>query len=702
MNSGRDGFGAVGQLSAAFLALQSLCEASHPLVRVEGSVLDHGKRRGYRTGGEADHIDLGNEPPLSVDGETSNLIDRRRVSVQWFSGTILTGLCGAALMGGAVFASLDGQSNFATVPERVQLALRGSSDRAATARKSDRLPPVTESNAQRRVIRDTQTSRVGNREVVRVRAFVRVASNLALSTSELSANIPAFNPLKMQAAEAAPGATTTDDAPEVDAEVSFVTADLGTVLPKAKIAAVQSIDDVLNRVREAANWTGSTPPAQLTPEMPRGTRLAYAAEGISDPYAGFEARIAPENVTLLPKTQKETTGGTTWNERTVAVRKGETVASVLRELNARADDIKSIIAVLGARGRDGGVRENHKLRVLLAPTSDPKLVQPIRVVIANDTAIEAMVAWSDLGRYVQVDVRNLETEVARSRQQQQEEEEDDGRGVRLYQSIYETALRNQVPRPLIEDLIRIYSYDVDFQRRVQPGDSFEVLFAEDENTTDSKGEVLIASLTTGGETRRYYRFQSADDGLVDFYDDTGKSAKKFLVRKPLADGIMRSGFGMRNHPLLRQYRAHTGVDWAAPMGTPIYASGNGTIEKMGWEGGYGRYIRIRHANGYQTAYGHMSAFARNMDEGKRVRQGQIIGYVGSTGLSTGAHLHYEIIVNGRHVDPMKFRLPRGRVLEGGTLASFEQERERLDNMISRAGPSRVNPPRVAATSSTTR
>ncbi len=668
--------------------------------------MDHGKRRGaYRTSGEADHIDLGHEPPLSVDGETSNLIDRRRVSVQWFSGTILTGLCGAALMGGAVFASLDGQSNFATVPERVQLALRGSGDRAAaTARKADRLPPPSESNAQRRVIRDTQTSRVGNREVVRVRAFVRVASNLALSTSELSANIPAFNPLRMQAAEATPGAATADESPdsEVDAEVSFVTADLATVLPRAKIAAVLSIDDVLVRVREAANWTGSTPPRQLTPELPRGTRLAYAAEGITDPYAGFETRMAPENVTLLPKTQKETTGGTPWSERTVAVRKGETVASVLRELGARPDDIKAITAALGARGRDGGVRENHKLRVLLAPTDDPKFAQPIRVVIANDSAIEAVVAWSDLGRYVQVDIRNLETEVARSRQQQQDEEEDDGRGVRLYQSIYETALRNQVPRPLIEDLIRIYSYDVDFQRRVQPGDSFEVLFTEDEGSNDSKGEVLIASLTTGGETRRYYRFQSADDGLVDFYDDTGKSAKKFLVRKPLADGIMRSGFGMRNHPLLRQYRAHTGVDWAAPMGTPIYASGNGTVEKMGWEGGYGRYIRVRHANGYQTAYGHMSAFARNMTEGKRVRQGQIIGYVGSTGLSTGAHLHYEIIVNGRHVDPMKFRLPRGRVLEGATLASFEQERERLDNMISRAGPTRANPPRVAQTSTTTR
>lgn len=659
--------------------------------------MDHGKRRGaHRTSGEGDHIDLGHEPPLSVDGETSNFIDRRRVSVQWFSGTILTGLCGAALMGGAVFASLDGQSNFATVPERVQPALRGSSDRAVTARKSDRLPPASESNSQRRVIRDTQTSRVGNREVVRVRAFVRVAGNLALSTSELSASIPAFNPLRMQA-ELANDAAPADEAPDstVDAEVSFVTADLANVLPRAKIAAVLSVEDVLGHVRESANWTGSAPARHLSPEMQRGMRLAYAAEGNLDPYAGFETRIAPENVTLLPKTQTEATGGTPWIERVVNIRKGDTVTSVLRDLGARADDIKAITAVLGARGRDGGVREIHTVRVLMAPTSDPKVVHPIRVVIANDSAIEAVVAWSDIGRYVQVDIRNLETEVARSRQQ--DEEEDDGRGVRLYQSIYETALRNQVPRPLIEDIIRIYSYDIDFQRRVQPGDSFEIFFASEDESAESKGEVLYASLTTGGETRRYYRYQSPDDGLVDFYDETGKSAKKFLVRKPLADGIMRSGFGNRHHPLLRYTKMHTGVDWAAPMGTPIYASGNGVIEKMGWEGGYGRFIRIRHANGYQTAYGHMSAFARNATEGQRVRQGQIIGYVGSTGLSTGAHLHYEIIVNGRHVDPMKLRLPRGRVLEGAALAAFDKERGRLDNLITRAGPTRGTPPRMAQT-----
>ena len=216
--------------------------------------------------------------------------------------------------------------------------------------------------------------------------------------------------------------------------------------------------------------------------------------------------------------------------------------------------------------------------------------------------------------------------------------------MRLYQSIYETAMRNQVPRPVIDDLIRVYSYDVDFQRKVQPGDSFELLFAgEDENIIDgSKTEVLFASLTTGGETRKFYRYQSTDDNVVDYYDETGKSAKKFLVRKPLADGIMRSGFGSRNHPILGSTRMHTGVDWGSNMGTPIFAAGNGVVEKAGLEGGYGKYIRVRHANGYETAYGHMSAFARGMEPGKRVRQGQVIGYVGSTGLSTGAHLHYEI------------------------------------------------------------
>ena len=285
------------------------------------------------------------------------------------------------------------------------------------------------------------------------------------------------------------------------------------------------------------------------------------------------------------------------------------------------------------------------------------------MIVAGDSGIDAVVALADTGKYVSVDVKNVDTEVAEN---SDDNGEDDASGVRLYQSVYETALRNRIPRPIIEDLIRIYSYDVDFQRKVQPGDSFEVLYAGEEETpvADSRNEVLFATLTVGGETKKFYRFQSPDDGAVDYYDETGKSAKKFLVRKPVLAGIMRSGFGLRRHPILGYTKMHTGVDWAAPSGTPIYASGNGVVEKAGWESGYGKYIRIRHNNGYETAYGHMTAFARGIDEGTRVRQGQVIGFVGSTGLSTGSHLHYEILVNGRFVDPMRIKLPRGRVLEG--------------------------------------
>jgi murein DD-endopeptidase MepM/ murein hydrolase activator NlpD len=149
---------------------------------------------------------------------------------------------------------------------------------------------------------------------------------------------------------------------------------------------------------------------------------------------------------------------------------------------------------------------------------------------------------------------------------------------------------------------------------------------------------------------------------------------------------MRSGFGARNHPLLGYFKMHTGVDWAAPLGTAIYASGNGTIDKVGWESGYGKYVRIRHANGYETAYGHMTAFSRSTQPGARVRQGQVIGYVGSTGLSTGPHVHYEILVNGRFVDPLRVKLPRGRVLDGPVLANFDKDRERVDSIIMRSSP----------------
>jgi len=651
--------------------------------------------RGGGYGRETGIIDLGHEPPLSVDGSEAAVIDRRRVSVQWFSGTILTGLCGAALIGGAVFASLDGEMTFAKVPERVEGALRGAfgvNDRSASLHKSDRLPPPGESTAAR--------------NVVRVRPYIRISGNLSMTTSDLSAKIPPFNAQRMLSDVGSAAPTASDDlnsadAVEPDAEVSFVTKDLAPILPKAKLAAVVALDEVLMRVRDASNWRGGSgvryalanATADATGASP-DLKLAYATEGAAaDPYAGFETRVVPENVTLLPKTKDQATGGNPTNERVHVVKKGDSVTSILREQGATPEEAKAIAATLGARGRDGGLKEGQKLRILMAPAAPGpgQRLQPYRVIVANDSTIEAVAALSDLGKYVAVDVQSMNTVTETA--DNSDDEEDDGTGVRLYQSIYETALRNKVPPSVIEDMVRIYSYDVDFQRKVQPGDSFDVFFAgDDENTAVvEKTEVLFASLTVGGETKKYYRFQTPDDSVVDFYDETGKSAKKFLVRKPVNNAIMRSGFGGRRHPILGYVKMHTGVDWATPYGTPIFASGNGVVEKVGWEGGYGKYVRLKHNNGYETAYGHMSAFAKGMEPGKRVRQGQVIGFVGSTGMSTGAHVHYEILVNGRFVDPMRIKLPRGRSLEGPLMANFEKERDRLDAMMNnRGGTARVS------------
>ena len=402
--------------------------------------MDQGKRRtAFRSSFEAEHIDLGNEPPLSVDGENSVLVDRRRISVQWFSGTILAGLCGAALMSGAVFAALDGESNFATVPERVEAALRSVattiSERVTnSARKNDRLPPPGEANAARQVIRVSTTTRgSGNREIVRVRPFIRVAGNLSLTVSELSASIPPFNAQKMLAQSAGAGANPEEAAgAEPDAEVSFVTRDLAMILPRAKLAAVVPLDEILARVRDAANWDGSAP--QKAPLITDSIPLtAYAPERHNDPYAGFEPRIVPENITLLPKTTSQVTGANAWNERTFVLKKGDSVSAVLREMGATAEEVKAITTAFGGRGRDTSPKDGYKLRVLLAPGRDIRRLQPVRVVIATDTSVEAMVAWSDKGKYVAVDVRSANSIASAS-----DDEEDDGKGVRLYQSIYET------------------------------------------------------------------------------------------------------------------------------------------------------------------------------------------------------------------------------------------------------------------------
>ena len=250
-------------------------------------------------------------------------------------------------------------------------------------------------------------------------------------------------------------------------------------------------------------------------------------------------------------------------------------------------------------------------------------------------------------------------------------------------SLYSTALELGATDREIQALAGAFSYDVDFQRDVQPGDHFELVFEryyDDEGNTVRTGDLLFVSLETRRGPRNFYAFLAPGDAQVDWYDAEGKSARRFLMRTPINGARLSSGFGMRRHPILGYSRMHRGTDFAAPIGTPILAAGEGTVVRAGPFGAFGNYIRIRHANGYETAYAHMSRFARGMRAGARVRQGQVIGYVGTTGRSTGPHLHYEVLRRGQQINPINLRVANGRNLDGRALELFNIERMRIDTL----------------------
>jgi murein DD-endopeptidase MepM/ murein hydrolase activator NlpD len=250
-------------------------------------------------------------------------------------------------------------------------------------------------------------------------------------------------------------------------------------------------------------------------------------------------------------------------------------------------------------------------------------------------------------------------------------------------TLYATALGLGATDREIAALASAFSYDVDFQRDVRPGDHFELVFEryyDDEGNTVRTGDLLFISLETRQGPRNFYAFLAPGDAQVDWYDSDGKSARRFLMRTPINGARLSSGFGMRRHPILGYSRMHRGTDFAAPVGTPILAAGEGTVVRAGPFGAFGNYVRIRHANGYETAYAHMSRFARGIRAGARVRQGQVIGYVGSTGRSTGPHLHYEVLRRGQQINPINLRVANGRNLEGRALELFNIERMRIDTL----------------------
>ncbi len=243
-----------------------------------------------------------------------------------------------------------------------------------------------------------------------------------------------------------------------------------------------------------------------------------------------------------------------------------------------------------------------------------------------------------------------------------------------------------VPAPIIIELIRMYSYSVDFQREIQPGDKFEVYFSRkfDENERPVKeGDVLFAALTVGGKSHKLWRFDPGD-GVWDYFDENGQSMKKFLMKTPIDGARISSTYGLRKHPILGYSKMHAGVDFAAPRGTPVYAAGDGTITRANRFSSFGNYVSIRHANGYETAYAHLNGFARGIKAGTRVRQGQVIAYVGTTGRSTGPHLHYEVHVGGKKMNPLALKVPTGRKLDGKQLATFKEMRGTLSTKMAEA------------------
>ena len=244
----------------------------------------------------------------------------------------------------------------------------------------------------------------------------------------------------------------------------------------------------------------------------------------------------------------------------------------------------------------------------------------------------------------------------------------------------------KVPHPVLIETIRAFSYDVDFQREIQKGDDFELLyeiFVDETGAVVRSGELLYAAMTLSGSRTEIYHYARAN-GDADYYTPQGTSVRRSLMRTPIDGARLSSGFGMRKHPILGYSKMHRGTDFAAPRGTPIYAAGNGVVEVAGRKGGYGKYVRIRHGSSYKTAYAHLSRYGKGVKSGVRVKQGQVIGYVGSTGRSTGPHLHYEVILNGKQVNPLKVTLPRGDKLKKSEMADFAKRRAEIDRQVALA------------------
>ncbi len=637
--------------------------------------------------------DLGVEPPIRLGDDRLDRHERRSASFRWLAGASLAGLFGVTLIGAALYLDLDSQYDFAEAPEFAAPArLADAREEGVNPGKGDRLLRPVDIVSDKQTFDVPTSIKVGDKEVVKERPFTRLQTTLTTTPTGFADAVPPFNPLKlMNAGTDAPDAPPDLGPVQDNAEVTFRVEDLTPAdaqqitgalsQPEAEAQVVETLKAPPAGAQKAAQ---SLPPQILLMRTSRagGEMLralsAYAtvdAPAPSTPFASIEVRMIPENVTNAVKASPDDASP---SEKLVQIRHGESFEDVLKANGATPEDVTAILAAFGVKRGESPVGEGQKILLLpQEPAVRGEKPRIARISVYSDAQLKATVAATDAGGY-----RAVTQRVAEGPRKPKAADEDAG-GMSLYQSLYETTIKQGVPRPIIDVLARVFANDVDFQRASTPGDSIEAFYS-DPDEINPRPELLCASMTVRDQTFKYYRFQTPDDNMVDYYDENGRSMRKFLVRKPIAEGEMTSPFGMRFHPILHYSRMHTGIDWAAPIGTPIFAAGNGTIIEAGWDSGYGRRVEIQHANGYVTTYNHMSGFGRGVAEGAHVVQGQTIGYLGETGLATGPHLHYEVIINGNFVDPMAIKLARTREFDGKMLAAFKRERDRIDQLMAQS------------------
>lgn len=377
--------------------------------------------------------------------------------------------------------------------------------------------------------------------------------------------------------------------------------------------------------------------------------------------------------------------------KTLKLKKGDTLFGLLMDAGAIRDDANAAVAALADVRSPRQLEAGQEVQVLFdtAANVDSRTTLA-RLIIPVAFGEDVIVANSGQGfsaRIAKADFTQIKSYAE---------------GV-IDDSLYLAAERQGVPAPVIAELIRLFSFDVDFQRDVWAGDSFQLYYERSltrDGDAEPNGRIVAASLKLRGKELAYFRHLDSE-GNVEYYTAEGQSARKMLMKTPIDGARLSSRYGMRKHPILGYNRMHKGMDFAAPTGTPIYAAGNGVVEKASVVGSYGKYILIRHNSTYSTAYGHLSRYAKGIGTGSRVRQGQIIGYVGATGGATGPHLHYEVLVRGAQVNPSSLRYPKDKDLAGEELASFrltvtgnERELEAIQSLRQQAASGKA----VAASS----